>query len=75
MVLDLRMGQVPYFPRVLHEATNYSTTPVLDLWMGLAPYLSRGFSLVYKTNNLFDYRGTRSSEGHTPYFLKGILRP
>ena len=48
-----RMGQTPYLS---HETTTYSTTAVLDLWMGHDPY----FSLVHEDDELNGYFGTRT---------------
>ena len=52
-VLDLRMGQAPYFPKgsLRPRDDNLSTTSVLDPQMGPAPYLSKRifFSLVHET--------------------------
>jgi len=56
---------------LIHETTTYPTTSVLDLRMGQAPYFPSGFSRPWD-DDLFDYFGTRPSEGQVPHLPRGF---
>jgi len=66
-LLRYSISSLDMFPIFLVHETIYSTTTVLDLRMGHVPYFSRLW------DGLFDYCGTRSSDGTSSLFPKKDL--